>query len=103
MKITRKLIPKNEMFGPNNDHTGLISALKLSDRNLIDHLHQTGNVAHILVTELIRYTEENRARMYPCVIDVCLGPFNFILMLTYDPILSCHIVESVGYKSISDR
>lgn len=81
----------------------LASVLKLSDKNLIDHLHQTGYVVHILVTELIRYIEGNRARMYPCVIDVFLGPFNFILMLTYDPISSCHIVECVGYKSISDR
>ena len=79
----RQFIPKDNYVW-NKDKQDLFAALKLSDKYLINHLHQTGYFIHSLIPRKTRYTAKNRTGINPCPIDVFLEQFGFNFMLTYD-------------------
>ena len=98
----RQVIPKDDYVW-NKDKQHLVAALNLSDRYLIDHLYQTGYFIHSLIPRKTRYTEKNRTGINPCSIDVFLGQFGFIFMLTYDPTSSCSKIYRIELHNLIDQ
>lgn len=83
MEIMRKLLPKND-YVRNKDRQDPIAVLKLSEPKLVDHLSNIGYVAHTIIPETTKFTQKNKVGMYPSPLDVCLGPYGFLYILSHD-------------------
>ena len=83
MAEMKKLIPKNG-YVRNKDWQDPIAALKLSDDKLVDQLSKVGYVVHTIIPETTKYTEKNKVGMYTNPIDICIGPYGYLFMITYD-------------------
>ena len=58
--------------------------MKLSDDKLVDQLSKVGYVVHTIIPEITKYTEKNKVGMYTNPIDICIGPYGYLFMITYD-------------------
>ena len=83
MAEMKKLIPKND-YVRNKDRQDQIAVLKLSDDNLVDQLFIVGYAVHTIMPETTKYTEKNKVGMYINPIDICIGPYEYLFMITYD-------------------
>ena len=83
MAETKKLIPKND-YVRNKDRQDPIAVLKLSDNKLVDQLFKVGYVVQTIITETAKYTKKNKVGMYTNPIDICIGPYGYLFMITYD-------------------
>ena len=83
MAEMKKLIPKNDYLR-NKDRQDPIAVLKLSDDKLVDQLSKVGYVVHTIIPETTKYTEKNKVGMYTNPIDICIGPYGYLFMITYD-------------------
>ena len=83
MAEMKKLIPKNG-YVRNKDWQDPIAALKLSDDKLVDQLSKVGYVVHTIIPETTKYTEKNKVGMYANPTDICIGPYEYLFMITYD-------------------
>ena len=79
----KKLIPKND-YVRNKDQQDPITVLKLSDDKLVNQLSKVGYVVHTIIPETTKYTEKNKVGMYANPIDICIGPYGYLFMITYD-------------------
>ena len=83
MAEMKKLIPKN-VYVRNKDRQDPAAVLKLSDDKLVDQLSKVGYVVHTIIPETTKYTEKNKVGMYTNPIDICIGPYGYLFMITYD-------------------
>ena len=83
MAEMKKLIPKNDYLR-NKDRQDPIAVLKLSDDKLVDQLSKVGYVVHTIIPETAKHTEENKVGMYTNPIGICIGPYGYLFMITYD-------------------
>ena len=58
--------------------------MKPSDDKLFDQLSKVGYIVHTIIQETTKYTEKNKAGMYTNPIDICIGSFRYLFMITYD-------------------
>ena len=108
----KKLIPKNG-YVRNKDRQDPTAVLKLSDDKLVDQLSKVGYVVHTIIPETTKYTEKNKVGMYTNPIDICIGPYGYLFMITYDNVkmerkifkLQMHNpVEKIEFlKSVKER
>ena len=93
MAEMKKLMPKND-YVRNKDRQDPIAVLKLSDDKLVDQLFKAGYVVQTIITETAKYTKKNKVGMYTNPIDICIGPYGYLFMITYDNVK----VESKIFK-----
>ena len=94
----KKLIPKNG-YVRNKDWQDPIAALKLSDDKLVDQLSKVGYVVHTIIPETTKYTEKNKVGMYTNPIDICIGPYGYLFMITYDNVKMESNLQSTAAQS----
>ena len=83
MAEMKKLIPKND-YVRNKDRQDPIAVLKLSDDKLVNQLSKVGYIVHTIIPETTKYTKKNKVGMYTNPIDICIGPYGYLFMITYD-------------------
>ena len=85
MAEMKKLIPKNG-YVRNKDRQDPIAVMKLSNDKLVDQLSKVGYVIHTIIPETTKYTKKNKVGVYTNPIDICIGPYRYLLMITYDDV-----------------
>ena len=85
MAEMKKLIPKND-YVRNKDRQDPIAVLKLSDDKLVNQLSKVGYIVHTIIPETTKYTKKNKVGMYTNPIDICIGPYGYLFMITYDDV-----------------
>ena len=83
MAEMKKLIPKND-YVRNKDRQDPIAVLKLSDDKLVHQLSKVGYIVHTIIPETTKYTKKNKVGMYTNHTGICIGPFGYLFMITYD-------------------
>ena len=79
----KKLIPKND-YVRNKDRQDPITVLKLSDDKLVNKIFKVGYVVHTIFPETTKYTKKIKVGRYTNPIDICIGPYGYLFMITYD-------------------
>ena len=85
MAEMKKLIPKND-YVRKKDRQHPTAVLKLSDDKLVDQLSKFGHAVHTIIPETTKYTKKNKVDMYTNHIDICIGPYGYLFMITYDKV-----------------
>ena len=98
MAEMKKLIPKNN-YVRKKDRQDPIGVLKLSDDKLVDHLSKIGHVVHTIIPETTKYTEKNKVSMYTNPIDIYIGPYGYLFMITYDNVKMESNLQSTAAQS----
>ena len=83
MKIMRNFLTKND-YVRNKDRQDPIAVLKLTNEDLLNHLETLSFVGHTIIPETTKFTEKNKAGMYPNPVSVTVGPFGYLFMSTYE-------------------
>ena len=112
MAEMEKPIPKND-YARNKDRQDQTAVLKLFDDKLVHQLSKLGYVVHTIIPETTKYTEKNKVAMCRNPIDICIGPYGYLFMITYDNVkikskifkVQLHNpVEKIGFlKSVKGR
>ena len=77
----RKFLPRNDHVR-NKDRQGLAVVIRLAEEKLIEYLQQLDFVNHTIIPEMNHFTEHNRVGMYPHPINIAVGPYSSLLLLT---------------------
>lgn len=79
----RKLVPKNDHV-KNKGRQDPSTILELTKQSMTDELSQTGYVCQTIISELDKFTQENRLGMIPSPISIAVANNGWILFLAYD-------------------
>ena len=98
MTRMKKLIPKND-YVRKKDRRDPTAVLKISDDKLVDQLSKVDYVVHTIILETTKYTKKNKVGMYTNPIDICIGPYGYLFMITYDNVKMESNLQSTAAQS----